>query len=127
MVQRRLRPQIIAHPHILIRLRHAGLGHRVAAPTLPVSLIGYPGKIGPSGKRPRFRLTTHQTRLAGYLSEIEAALEAAGLTPAWLLQRSRAGPFSGRSPTKLIAERDGEGAAEVLQFLNRAVLRKSLR
>ena len=92
-----------------------------------LELIGYPGKIGSSGKRPRFRLTTHQTRLAGYLPEIEAALETAGLTPAWLLRRNRAAPFSGRSPIKLMAERDGEGAAEVLQFLNRAVLRKSLR
>jgi hypothetical protein len=51
-----------------------------------LELIGYPGKIGPSGKRPRFRLTTHQTRLAGYLSEIEAALENAGLTPTWFLR-----------------------------------------
>jgi hypothetical protein len=92
-----------------------------------LELIGYPGKIGSSEKRPRFRLTTHQTRLAGYLSDIETALENAGLTPAWLLRRNRAAPFSGRSPIKLMAERDGEGAAEVLQFLNRAVLRKSLR
>jgi hypothetical protein len=92
-----------------------------------LELIGYPGKIGSSGKRPRFRLTTHQTRLAGYLSEIEAALENAGLTPAWLLRGNRAAPFSGRSPIKLMAERDGAGAAEVLQFLNRAALRKSLR
>jgi hypothetical protein len=68
------------------------------------------GKIGPSGKRPRFRLTTHQTRLAGYLPAIETALEAAGLTPAWLIQRDRAAPFSGRSPIKLMAERDGEGS-----------------
>ena len=92
-----------------------------------LELIGYPGKIGPSGKRPRFRLTTHQTRLAGYLPVIETALEAAGLTPAWLLQRNRAAPFSGRSPIKLMAERDSEGSGEVLQYLNRAVLRKSLR
>ena len=92
-----------------------------------LGLIGYPGKIGSSGKRPRFRLTTHQTKLAGYLPEIEAALEAAGLMPAWLLQRNRAAPFSGRSPIKWIGDRDGEGVAEVLQFLNRAVLRRSLR
>jgi hypothetical protein len=35
--------------------------------------------------------------------------------------------FSGRSPIKLMAERDGEGMGDVLQFLNRAVLRRSLR
>ena len=87
-----------------------------------LELIGYPGKIGPSGKRPRFRLTTHQTRIAGHLPK-SRHLEAAGLTPAWLLQRNRAAPFSGRSPIKLMAERDSEGSGEVLQYLNRAVLR----
>jgi hypothetical protein len=91
-----------------------------------LDLIDYPGKIGPSGKRPRFRLTTRQTRLAAYLPEIEAALQAAGQTPAWLQRQNRATPFSGCAPVKLLTERDGEGAAEVLQFLNRAVLRKSL-
>ena len=55
-----------------------------------LELIGYPGKIGSSGKRPRFRLTTHQTRLAGYLPEIEAALEIAGLR--------RHGCFGGTEP-----------------------------
>ena len=29
-----------------------------------LELIGYAGKLGPSGKRPRFRLSTHQTHLA---------------------------------------------------------------
>jgi hypothetical protein len=43
-----------------------------------LELIGYPGKIGASGKRPRFRLSTRQTRLAAYLPEIEAALHAIG-------------------------------------------------
>jgi hypothetical protein len=37
------------------------------------------------------------------------------------------GAFSGRSPVKLMAERDGEGMGDALQFLNRAVLRRSLR
>jgi hypothetical protein len=54
-------------------------------------------------------------------------LENAELTTAWLLQRNRAAPFSGRPPINLMAERNGEGAAAVPQFLNRAVLRKSLR
>ena len=60
-----------------------------------LELIGYPGKIGSSGKRPRFRLTTHQTRIAGYLSEIEATLENAGLD--YSLADS-AEPSSHRSP-----------------------------
>jgi hypothetical protein len=61
-----------------------------------LGVISYPGKIGASGKRPRFRLTTRQARLAAYLPEIEAALEAAGQTPAWLSRRNRAPPFSGQ-------------------------------
>ena len=91
-----------------------------------LAMIGYPGKIGPSGKRPRFRLTTRQTRLARYLSEIEAALQAAGEAPTWLQRRNRAAPFSGRPPVELLVQRNGEGAAEVLRFLNRTVMRKSL-
>jgi hypothetical protein len=91
-----------------------------------LDLIGYPGKIGPSGKRPRFRLTTRQTRLASYLIEIEAALLASDQTPKWLQRRNRSAPFSGRVPLERAKERGDEGLAEMLQFLNRAVLRKSL-
>jgi hypothetical protein len=92
-----------------------------------LGLIDYPGKLGASGKRPRFHLTTRQTKLAGYLPEIEAALAAAGQTTAWLRRPIRSEPFAGRPPVKLMAEQPGEGAAAVLQFLNRAALRKSLR
>ena len=63
------------------------------------------------------RQTTRRARLADYLPEIEAALEAAGQTPTWLRRRNRAAPFSGRAPVVLMAEQPGEGAAEVLQFL----------
>jgi hypothetical protein len=52
-----------------------------------LELIAYAGKIGPSGKRPRFRLTTRQTRLASYLPEIEAALQAIGEAPGWVVRR----------------------------------------
>jgi hypothetical protein len=62
-----------------------------------LDLIGYPGKIGPSGKRPRFRPTSRQARLARYLPEIEAVVRAAGQAPAWLQRRNRAVPFSGRA------------------------------
>jgi hypothetical protein len=92
-----------------------------------LELIAYAGKIGPSGKRPRFRLSTRQTHLAFYLPEIEAALQAIGEAPGWLVRPNRSAPFRGRSPVKLMAERDGEGMGDVLQFLNRAVLRRSLR
>lgn len=92
-----------------------------------VGLIDYPGKVAASGKRPRFHLTTRQTKLASYLPEIEAALTAAGQTTAWLRRPIRSAPFAGRSSVKLMAEQPGEGEAAVLQFLNRAALRKSLR
>ena len=80
-----------------------------------------------SGKRPRFHLTTRQTKLASYLPEIEAALTAAGQTTAWLRRPIRSAPSAGSSPVKLMAEQPGEGEAAVLQFLSRAALRKSLR
>jgi hypothetical protein len=92
-----------------------------------LELIGYAGKIGGSGKRPRFRLSTRQTHLASYLSAIAAALQSIGEEPAWLHRRNRAAPFTGRTPIKVMIDSNGVGAAEVLQFLNRAVLRKSLK
>jgi hypothetical protein len=92
-----------------------------------LELIDYAGRIGDSGKRPRFRLSTRQTRVAAYLPEIAAALQTIGEEPAWLHRRNRAAPFAGRPPIKVMAEDKGAGAAQVLQFLNRQVLRKSLR
>ena len=50
-----------------------------------------------------------------------------GEGPAWLQRRNRGVPFSGRTPSKRMVERDGEGAAEVLQFFNRAALKRRLR
>jgi hypothetical protein len=92
-----------------------------------LELIDYAGKIGGSGKRPRFRLSTRQTRVAAYLPEIEAALRTIGEETGWLHRRNRAAPFAGRTPIKVMADDEGAGAAQVLQFLNRQVLRKSLR
>jgi hypothetical protein len=105
-----------------------GLVDRLQLPDAEaLELISYPEKIGPSGKRPRFRLSTRQTHLASYLPEIEAALQAIGEAPGWLVRRNRSVPFRGRAPVKRVAERDGEGMDDVLQFLNRAALRRSLR
>ena len=81
------------------------------ANTEALELIAYAGKIGPSDKRPRFRLSTRQTHLASYLPEIEAALRAIGEAPSWLVRPNRSVPFPGSSPVKLMAERDGEGMA----------------
>ena len=41
-------------------------------------MIAHTGNIGPSGQRPRYRLSTRQALLASYLPEIEAALQAIG-------------------------------------------------
>jgi hypothetical protein len=55
------------------------LGDRLQLPDAEaLELISYPEKIGPSGKRPRFRLSTRQTHLSSYLPAIEVALQALG-------------------------------------------------
>jgi hypothetical protein len=82
-----------------------------------LDLIGYPGKLPPSGKRPRFRLTTRQTRMA---------LEAIGETPAWLRQRNRSAPFSGKAPLAVMADGSGDGIGVVMRFLTRLALRRSM-
>jgi hypothetical protein len=80
-----------------------------------------------SGKRPRFRLSTHQTHLATYLPEIGVTLQALGGAPGWFVRRNRSVPFRGRAPVKLLAERDGGRLGDMLQFLHHAVLRRSPR
>jgi hypothetical protein len=59
-----------------------------------LELIEFPGKLGVSGKRPRFRLTTRQQRITSYLPEIDAALVAAGKDQAWLHRKVRGAPLS---------------------------------
>lgn len=91
-----------------------------------LDLIGYPGKLPSSGKRPRFRLTTRQTRTAHGLAEVENALEAVGETPAWLRQRNRSAPFSGKAPLGVMVDGSGDGISIVMRFLTRLALRRSM-
>jgi hypothetical protein len=91
-----------------------------------LELIDFPGQPGKSGKRPRFRFTTHQQRITSFLPEIEAALRAAGKDPAWLHRAQRAAPFRGRTPLDHMIHDGLEGFADVLRALNRAVLRAAL-
>ena len=91
-----------------------------------LNLIGYPEKLPASGKRPRFRLTTRQTRTAKPLAEVGTALEAVGETPAWLSRRNRSAPFSGRTPLAVMAAGNDEGISEVMRFLARLALRRSV-
>jgi hypothetical protein len=58
-----------------------------------LELIEYPGKLGASGKRPRFRFTTRQQRITSYLPEIDTALTAAGKDPGWLHRKIPSAPF----------------------------------
>jgi hypothetical protein len=92
-----------------------------------LELIEYPGKLGAAGKRPRFRFTTHQQRITSYLPEIDAVLASAGKDPGWLHRKIQGQPFSRRSPLGHMAAHGMAGMADVLQFLNRAVMRTALR
>ena len=89
-------------------------------------LIQYPGQIGRTGKRPRFRFTTRQARISGLLAELDTALEAAGKSPAWLHGASRQLPFRGRSPLAVMLADPG-GIAAVLRSLHREVLLAALK
>ena len=91
-----------------------------------LELIEFPGKIGASGKRPRFRFVTSQRRITAYLAELDSALVAAGHDQAWLHRRTR--PNRSRAaPLGSMASPPKSGIGDVLRFLHAAVLRKSLR
>jgi hypothetical protein len=91
-----------------------------------LELIEFPGKLGVSGKRPRFRFTTRQRRITSYLSEIDAALVAAGKDQAWLHRKIRGTPLSSRAPIEHMVAHGMGGMADVLQLLNRAAMRAAL-
>ena len=91
-----------------------------------LELIEFPGKLGKSGKRPRFRFTTRQKRITSYLPEIDAALAAAGKDQAWLHRKIQAAPFSRRTPIEHIVATGMEGMADVLRILSRLAMRAAL-
>ena len=91
-----------------------------------LELIEFPGKLGASGKRPRFRFTTRQRRITSYLPEIDAALAAAGKDQAWLHRKAPGTPFSRRTPIEHMVAHGMDGMADVLRFLNRAAMRAAL-
>ena len=94
---------------------------------MALELIEFPGKLGTSGKRPRFRFTTRQQRITSYLAEIETALSASGMDQAWLHRKIRTAPFSGQTPIQYLVAHGTDGMSEMLQFLTRLMMRKSLR
>jgi hypothetical protein len=92
-----------------------------------LDLIGYAGKIGASGKRPRFRFSPRQKRITSFLSEIDAALTASGEHPSWLHTANRAKPFGGKAPLAFMISTDMDGLADVLHSLTVKVLRAALK
>jgi hypothetical protein len=96
------------------------------ADAVVLELIQFLGKIGKSGKRPRFRFTTKQGRLTSYMAEIEATMAATQRDPSWLHGKSRSAPFSGKTPIDYMVEHGEAGMADVLRELNRAALRAAL-
>ena len=91
-----------------------------------LELIEFAGKLGKSGKRPRFRFTTRQQRITSYLPEIDTALAAAGKDQNWLHRKIEAAPFVRRSPIGHMLARGTEGMSDVLLRLNREAMRGAL-
>ena len=93
-----------------------------------LELIGFPGKIGKSGKRPRFRLSTSQVKTLEWLLEIDrAAGPTHGNAGAWLRRRARSAPMNGRTPMEAMIEDCEATITAILQQLNREVMRKALK
>jgi hypothetical protein len=92
-----------------------------------LDLIGFAGKIGKSGKRPRFRFSPHHKRVTTYLAEIDAALTAVGEDEAWLEKKNRQAPFAGKAPLDFMVAKGMDGMDEVLRFLHRLVWRSALK
>jgi hypothetical protein len=92
-----------------------------------LELLDYPGKIGASGKRPRFRFSPGQKRITSYLPEVDSAMTASGKDIGWLHKKNRVRPFEGRTPIAFMVETGVEGMGEVLRTLTEAALRRSLR
>ena len=91
-------------------------------------LLGHPGGLTSTGKRPRFTLTEEEARRLGYLREIGTSLELMfGEAGAWLKQRTSALPFNGMAPIDYMVARGAGGIAEVLRFLARFGFGQALR
>jgi hypothetical protein len=92
-----------------------------------LELIEFAGKLGKSGKRPRFRFSRHQKRLTSYLMEIDTALVDAGLDAAWLKKQTRSAPFDGQTPLVFMTREGTDGMAAVLRVLTGKAMRLALK
>jgi hypothetical protein len=93
-----------------------------------LELIGFSGKPGKSGKRPRFRLNTQQVQLLEYLQELGRAAEMAHRSASASLNHpQRAAPINGRTPIQAIVQDGPTVMPTLLRNLNRAAMRKALK
>lgn len=85
--------------------------------SMALDLLDYSGKIGASGKRPRFRFSQDQKRITSYLPEIDTAMTAmtaSGEDTVWLRKKILTRTFEGRTPLTLKIETGMDGMGEVL-------------
>ena len=93
-----------------------------------LELIGFAGKIGKSGKRPRFRLSTSQVKTLEWLLEIDRAAGPFTAMPALgCVAVRRSAPTNGRTPMEAMIEDCEATITAILQQLNREVMRKALK
>lgn len=92
-----------------------------------LELIGFAGKIGKSGKRPRFRFGPHHKRMTTFLAEIDTALQAMGQGASWLHKPGQSAPFTGKTPLALMVAGGMDGIEKTLEFLHRSVWRSALK
>jgi hypothetical protein len=92
------------------------------ADAVALELIGFAGKIGKSGKRPRFRFGPRHKRVTVFLAEIDTALQASGTSPAWLHTKDR----SGTSPIERMAADGVDGMEQTLRILHGLIWRSAI-
>jgi hypothetical protein len=120
------RPEPSIRPHQSLLGSGGSLGAFRTWPAL--DLIGFPGKPGRTGKRPRFRLTTKQTERLGFLLEIDRAVQAAGINAGpWLHRSQRAAPMAGRTPLQAMTEDGAAAMTAILRSLTRSAMQRALR
>jgi hypothetical protein len=93
--------------------------------SVALELIGFAGKIGKFGKRPRFRFLPAHQQAADFMIEIDTALASAGAGVDWLHTKMRV--LGGRTPIEQMRAEGATGMEKVLQMVLRSALRSSLK
>ena len=90
-------------------------------------LLGHEGGLTSAGKRPRFTLTVDEARRVPYLRQIDLVMETLFGGTDWLSKPLRLTPFKGLSPIDYMVKNQLPAFAEVLRYLNRLALSKTVR